>query len=146
MSSSWGLVRFPDGTVLVGKYHGTSDIFVPELLTIDEWRQGGWEALDALGHGPNSWDGRQRSDEERAADEADQECIEAAAVGVDIYADYGGGTHWRGRANLAEKLLVEGLEWGTIDQYGPRGVYTGSIHVPYENGTPEWAAEVDMSR
>lgn len=137
MSSSFGFVRFPDGQVLVGLYSGTSDIFAPGLTSIEEWAEGGYDHLKSLGSASH-WNGRPETDEETAARLATEARIEAAAVDVDIYADYGRGTYWRGRASFADRELIDGFTYG-YREWSQDG--TEFTDTPYENGCPGWASE-----
>lgn len=49
MSSGIALVRFGDGTVKVGNYHGTSGLLVPRLF------DSAMEATDAYFEGRDGW-------------------------------------------------------------------------------------------
>jgi len=69
------LVRFPDGEIRYGKYHGTSDLPYHDLTTErDEWTKLQFS-----------------SDTNRV--EADDQ-----VVPVEIYSKYGGGSYWSGTA------------------------------------------------
>lgn len=77
MSSAFALVRFPDGRVRAGVYHGTSDVLHPWL----------WDSIE------EAWDHR------RPAVMRDwNEPAEGVTYEVTVFSDYGGGFYWPARA------------------------------------------------
>lgn len=80
MSSGIALVRFGDGTVKVGNYHGTSDLLVPRLNSA-------MEATDAYFEGRDSW-----SDPEGDVED------------VVVYVDYGGSFWFEAKATRTSVL------------------------------------------
>lgn len=115
MSSAFACVRFPDGSLRWGVYHGTSDTFFPRLYedpqtAWDEHRASGW---------PN--------DDEWAA-------AQPLAGPVEVYSDYGGGRVYAGRATpdvLVFPLAPYGSEtWGGEQVAPPAQVLS--------EGQPDW--------
>ncbi|MGH9164610.1 MAG: hypothetical protein ACRDZW_03720 [Acidimicrobiales bacterium] len=81
MSSGIALVRFGDGTVMVGNYHGTSDLLVPRLFDT------AMEATDAYFEGRDGW-----SDPEGDVED------------VVVYVDYGGSFWFEAKATQTSVL------------------------------------------
>ena len=92
MSNASAAVRFPDGTIRYGIYHGTSDtMFGALFVSIDE----AWENSRTA----RMWDNGDKSLE---------------VFPVVIYSDYGSGCYWEGTAT--KDSIVSGFAyWGDYD-------------------------------
>jgi len=121
MSRAFGLVRFPNGKVLIGCYQGSSDNMHPDLATAEELVKTGTSLFD-LG-----WDTGGKTPDDDLED-------------VDIYSDYGWGTHWRGKASYANRVLVEGLSYGYEDHY-ENGRFSHTTNVEHKVGQPTWVSD-----
>ncbi len=97
MSSGIALVRFGDGTVKVGNYHGTSDLLVPRLFDT------AMEATDAYFEGRDGW-----SDPEGDVED------------VVVYVDYGGSFWFEAKATRTSVLpeYCDPLDANSDDQMG----------------------------
>lgn len=99
MSNAQLEVRFADGLILYGQYHGTSDICHPNLFDTAE------EAWSHERHDPAG----------RAALNGDR--VPIAPEPVEIYTEYG--RYWGGRACRRAKVLVDNLAGFEDDELFP---------------------------
>ena len=118
MSSGIALVRFGDGTVKVGNYHGTSDLLVPRLF------DSAMEATDAYFEGRDGW----------SYPEGDVE-------DVVVYVDYGGSFWFEAKATRTSVLpeYCDPLDVHSEDQMGRRD--PSRVLVQVHDGEPDWATE-----
>ena len=118
MSSGIALVRFGDGTVKVGNYHGTSDLLVPRLFDT------AMEATDAYFEGRDGW-----SDPDGDVED------------VVVYVDYGGSFWFEAKATRSSVLpeYCKPLDANSEDQMGRRD--PSRVLVEVHDGEPDWATE-----
>ena len=112
MSTCGGQVRFADGTVMYGEYHGTSDLMADALWpTYDEfvahWKRQPWRKCTCGNDEP-----------------------------VRIASEYGGSFHWDGRACKTCMVITDGH-----DPYGDAHIGL-SMEKPIDtkqvHGVPDW--------
>lgn len=112
MSSGTLIVRFPDGELRYGIYHGTCDIANDRLFaTSDE----AWEARET---GDTSWPW--------------QTPVPSDPEPVVIFTNYGGGFYWDGTAS--KEMVVDGRA-----PYGDE--WDGSGAKEMTDGRPGWLAD-----
>lgn len=118
MSSGIALVRFGDGTVKVGNYHGTSGLLVPRLFNSL------MEATDAYFAARDGW-----SDPEGHVED------------VTVYVDYGDSFWYEAKATRTSVLpeYCEPLKADSKDQTGRRD--PNRVLVEVHDGEPDWATE-----
>lgn len=117
MSSGIALVRFGDGTVKVGNYHGTSHLLVPRLFNT------AMEATDAYFEGRDGW-----SDPEGDVED------------VVVYIDYGD-SFWFDAKATRTSVLPEYCDLldANSEQMGRRD--PSRVLVEVHHGEPDWATE-----
>lgn len=93
MSNALLKVRFNDGLILYGQYHGTSDTCHLNLFDSVE------EASSYNRFTPEGYSALQKNNEGEAVPEA-----------VEIYSDYGSGWYWQGRACRVTKQITDNLD------------------------------------
>jgi hypothetical protein len=116
VSSGTLFVRFPDGEVRYGIYHGTCDIANDRLFATSD------EAWEARVTGAHNW----------PLDSPEPAVTEP----VSIYTNYGGGFYWEGRAS--REMLTDGHQ-----PYGDEWDGSGRTHMT--DGAPEWLAPTEVS-
>lgn len=122
MSRALLLVKFPDDTVLVGCYQGTSDFASAWLETkeeVDKFECG------YLGFDEYMQDKYPDWDYESAVGNITDECT------VEIFSDYGNGTYWEGKASKEKKCITYGY-FPFSDEMYSEGKYP-------KDGVPPWA-------
>lgn len=118
MSSGIALVRFGDGTVKVGNYHGTSDLLVPRLFDT------AMEATNAYFEGRDGW-----SDPEGDVED------------VVVYVDHGGSFWFEAKATRTSVLpeYCDPRDASSEDKMGRRD--PSRVLVEVHDGEPDWATE-----
>lgn len=118
MSSGMALVRFGDGTVKVGNYHGTSDLLVPRLFDT------AMEATDAYFEGRDGW-----SDPEGDVED------------VVVFVDSGSLFWYEAKATRTSVLpaYCDPLDKHSEDEMGRRD--PNRVLVEVHEGQPDWATE-----
>jgi hypothetical protein len=118
MGSGIALVRFGDGTVKVGNYHGTSNLLVPRLFDT------AMEATNAYFEGRDSW-----SDPDGNVKD------------VVVYVDYGDSFWFEAKATRTPVLpeYCDPLAPNSEDKMGQRD--PSRVLVEVHDGEPDWATE-----
>ena len=118
MSSGIALVRFGDGTVKVGNYHGTSNLLVPRLFG------SAMEATNAYFACRDGW-----SDPEGDVED------------VVVYVDYGSSFWFEAKATRTSVLpeYCDPLDANSEDHEGGRDSRRQLVEV--HDGEPDWATE-----
>lgn len=89
MSNATLMVRFQDGLILWGIYHGTSDIAYPDLF-------------DSM-HEAWAYGGRERRSVTRNLED---KLTKSSPEPVEIHSDYGTGWYWGGEACRSTKMIT----------------------------------------
>jgi len=85
MSSDIGLVRFPDGYVMVARFNGSSDTLSADLTTLD----------NAIRYPELAWHLEWVGEDDEVED-------------VELWTRYGGGEHWVGKAHREGSYITQG--------------------------------------
>lgn len=117
MSRSLVLVRFDDGTILHGCYHGNSDFVAQKLISEKE-----------LGEDYDGsifkWDDKFGISYTETSEIHDSEDVE-------IFSDYGNGFVWKGKASKSQQLITSELN---------------AYEINWDENIPDWVTDYFVNR